>query len=187
MARIYTRTGDDGTTGLIGGQRVPKSAQRIEAYGCVDELNSVLGLVRSYPVPESVETVLRRVQDDLFTMGADLALPACADRSHFQIPGLHDEDVRQLETAIDDCESGLEPLRQFILPGGITPAAMLHFARTVARRAERACVALALAEAVDPQVLRYLNRLSDLCFVLARYVNRLAGCREIHPTFGRRS
>jgi cob(I)alamin adenosyltransferase len=186
MTRIYTKTGDDGTTGLIGGKRVPKNASRIEAYGAIDELNAVLGVVGASPLPERVRRILIRVQDDLFSIGADLALPAGQERSQWGIPAIADEDLRALEQEIDDCEAALTPLQRFILPGGSMPGALLHLARTVARRAERRCVALAHAEHVDPQIIRYLNRLSDLYFVLARYVNQENGQPEIHPTFGKR-
>jgi cob(I)alamin adenosyltransferase len=187
VTKIYTKTGDDGTTGLIGGKRLPKDALRIEAYGTIDELNAVLGIVASFSLPERTARILMRVQDDLFTIGAELALPDGADRGPFGIPAIEDEDIQALETEIDECEATLEPLRQFILPGGSRAGALLHLARTVARRAERRCVALAHAERVDPQVIRYLNRLSDLCFVLARYINHQADNRESHPTFGRRT
>ena len=185
MARIYTRTGDDGTTGLIGGERVSKDSLRIEAYGSVDEVNSILGVVRSCPVPDPVDSILRQIQDDLFSIGADLALPAGAGRAKYGVPGLSEAAVAGLERWIDSCEKDLEPLRQFILPGGTKAGAMLHFARAVARRAERCCVAQARAETVDPLILKYLNRLSDLCFVLARCVNRQENQPEVHPTFGK--
>jgi len=185
MARIYTTTGDDGTTGLIGGKRVPKDDLRIEAFGSVDELNAVLGVVASFPLPERVAAVLRRIQDDLFNIGADLALPAGAERGAWGIPGISEEDIRALEREIDACQETLPPLKQFILPGGCRPGAMLHLARTVARRAERRCVALARTQPVDPQLLRYLNRLSDLCFVFARIVNQENARPEVHPAFGR--
>lgn len=185
MARIYTKTGDDGTTGLIGGKRLYKDASRIEAYGVVDELNAALGVVCASTLPERVCRILRRVQDDLFSIGADLALPAGLDRKEWGIPAIPDESLAGLEREIDACQSELPPLQQFILPGGGAAGAMLHLARTVARRAERRCVALAHAEPVDPQIIRYLNRLSDLCFVLARYVNHKDAQPEIHPTFGK--
>lgn len=186
MARIYTKTGDDGTTGLIGGKRVTKDAIRIEAYGAVDELNAILGLVCSYALPERVRGTLHRIQDDLFTVGANLALPAATERSAFGVPPVLEEDVHALEQEIDACEEVLSPLRRFILPGGSTPGAMLHVARTAARRAERRCVTLARAEDVNPEIIRYLNRLSDLCFVLARLVNQEESQKETHPTFGKR-
>lgn len=186
MTRIYTKSGDDGTTGLIGGKRVRKDEVRIEAYGSVDELNAVLGVVCASPLPERVLRILRRVQDDLFSIGADLALPPGMQRSEWDIPGIADGDIQALEQEIDYCEVILKPLRRFILPGGIAPGALLHLARTVARRAERRCVNLARSERVDPQIIRYLNRLSDLCFVLARYVNQQNSQPETHPTFGKR-
>ncbi len=187
MTKIYTKTGDDGTTGLIGGARVSKDSPRIEAYGSIDELNAVLGVVRSYPLPEGLDEVLRRIQDDLFTVGAGLAVPPGKDPTEYRIPALGEESLVALERDIDECGASLEPLSSFILPGGAAAAAMLHLARTVARRAERRTVKLADLEAVDPLVLRYLNRLSDLCFVLARFVNYRESRSESHPTFGRRT
>jgi len=186
LTRIYTKSGDDGTTGLIGGVRVPKDSPRIEAYGSVDELNAVLGVVRSYSLPGRMDKILERIQDDLFTVGADLALPQDASRADWGIPTLPEEAVQTLEKEIDECESNLDPLRQFILPGGTPAAAMLHLARTIARRAERCCVTLARAEHVDPLIVRYLNRLADLCFVLARFMNCQEAKPESHPTFGKR-
>ncbi len=185
MTRIYTKTGDDGTTGLIGGKRVHKDAARIEAYGAIDELNAVIGVVCAHPLPERVRRALGRVQDDLFRIGADLALPAGMDRTRWGVPSIKGEDIALLEGEIDACQALLPELQRFILPGGTASGAMLHLARTVARRAERRCVALSHGEPVDAQVIRYLNRLSDLCFVLARFVNQAAGQSETHPTFGK--
>ncbi len=186
MTRIYTKAGDDGNTVLIGGKRVGKDAARVDAYGSIDELNAMLGVVRSQNLPEAVDAILRRIQDDLFTLGANLALPEGLDPAEWNIPRVSDDDTAALEKAIDDCEKNLEPLRQFVIPGGTTQGALLHLARTVARRAERCCVALSHQEMVDPAIIRYLNRLSDLCFVLARAVNQQSGCPESHPSFGRR-
>jgi cob(I)alamin adenosyltransferase len=185
MARIYTRTGDDGTTGLIGGNRVSKHSLRIEAYGSIDELNSLLGLVRSHGLPQRVEEVLSRVQDELFTLAANLAQPGSGAREGLRVPPVTSDSIRAMERAIDELEAQLEPLQQFILPGGTIPGALLHLARTVGRRAERCCVALAGVETVDPAVLQYMNRLSDLLFVCARAVNRAAAKPEAHPRFGR--
>ncbi len=185
MTRIYTKTGDDGTTGLIGGKRVSKDGLRIEAYGAVDELNAVLGLACAHSLPKRVQGIVNRIQNDLFTVGANLALPPETERSAYGIPPISEEHVRTLEGEIDACEEALKPLRQFILPGGTLAGAALHLARTAARRAERQCVALARSESVDPIIIRYLNRLSDLCFVLARFVNQEASQDESHPTFGR--
>jgi cob(I)alamin adenosyltransferase len=186
MARIYSTTGDDGSTGLIGGKRVPKDDPRIEACGSIDELNAVLGVVSSFPLPDKVAKMLGGVQDTLFSIGAGIALPPGQERGEWGIPAIADEHVKELELHIDSCQEALPPLRHFILPGGNQAGAMLHLARTVARRAERRCVTLSRIEPVDLQVIRYLNRLSDLCFVLARYVNREDSRQETHPTFGRR-
>lgn len=166
--RIYTRGGDRGQTGLIGGSRVSKDHLRVEAYGAVDELNSHLGVARTQLADPDLLDVVQTIQNRLFDLGAELATPAV--RRH-TIPPITSEHVRALEGIIDAYEDALPALREFILPGGIEAAAMLHVARTVARRAERRVVTLARAEAVNPEILRYLNRLSDLLFVLARTVN----------------
>ncbi len=168
MARIYTRTGDDGTTGLIGGKRVSKDSPRIQACGSVDELNAILGVVRSRSVPDDVDKVLRAIQEELFTIGSELAAPQKAGQSSKEI---RDEEILRLEKEIDGFEAGLQPLKHFILPGGRPASAELHLARAVARRAERDCVFLSTLENVNPPILRYLNRLSDLLFVLARCIN----------------
>jgi cob(I)alamin adenosyltransferase len=186
VPRIYTTTGDDGTTGLIGGKRVPKDALRVEAYGSVDELNAILGVVRSYALPESLPEILETIQDDLFTIGANLAIPEGANPAEWNIPPITEAEIKFLEKVIDEFDFRLPPLQRFILPGGMPAAAMLHLARTVARRAERACVALSHTEKMAPQIVCYLNRLSDLCFVLARTANKDAGRSESHPTFGKR-
>jgi cob(I)alamin adenosyltransferase len=181
LARIYTRTGDNGTTGLIGGKRVSKDSPSIEACGSLDELNALLGIVRSHALPDGIDGILQRIQDRLFTIGAELATPEGVEPRK---KGLGDEEVRILESQIDEFENKLPPLRQFILPGGMGAAAELHLARAVARRAERHCVSLSRLDKINPQILRYLNRLSDLCFVLARYVNQQRSAPELHPTFG---
>jgi len=185
VTRIYTRTGDDGTAGLIGGSRISKDAPRIEAYGSVDELNALLGVVRSYDLPEHVDRILRRIQDELFILGANLALPENGNRTEWGVPALTSEDILALERDIDEREAELDPLNRFILPGGSTPGALLHLARTVARRCERDVVALSKIEAVDPAIIRYLNRLSDLCFVVARAVNQKASRLEGNPSLGK--
>jgi cob(I)alamin adenosyltransferase len=183
LARIYTRTGDDGTTGLIGGKRVSKDSPSIEACGALDELNALIGVVRSHALPEKVDAVLQTVQNDLFTIGAELATPQ--DRA--PVNGkIHDEDVKRMEMEIDSFQESLAPLKQFILPGGADSGAFLHLARAVARRAERQCVTLSHHEKINPNIFRYLNRLSDLCFVMARYVNQQKSIPESHPTFGRK-
>jgi cob(I)alamin adenosyltransferase len=174
--KIYTRTGDQGETGLFKGPRVRKDAPRIEAYGDVDELNALLGLVRSAGLPGDVDEVIARVQHQLFSVGAELATPNAAAQS---MTGVHPLHVAELELAIDRFEATLPRLTQFILPGGSMPASLLHLARTVCRRAERRIVGLSgsSGEAVSDVLLAYVNRLSDLLFVLARATNSAVG----HP------
>ena len=173
--KIYTKTGDKGETGLFGSDRVSKDSKRIEAYGTVDELNSVLGIVRSLKPPEDVDEILQEIQNDLFTLGADLATPS---ESNASVRRVMPSGVARLEKHIDDAGAKLKPLKNFILPGGSQVGAMLHFARTVCRRAERRVVKLAKKEQVGEQPVVYLNRLSDLLFVLARYANHLGGAAE---------
>jgi len=168
--KIYTRTGDAGETGLFGGRRVRKDDARVEAYGAVDEANAQIGAARAAS-PAVVAALLGGVQSDLLHLGAELAAPAGPAR----IGPAH---VRALEAAIDRFTAELPPLRQFVLPGGNAAAAALHVARTVTRRAERRCVALSATATVEPEALIYLNRLSDLLFVLARHANVAAGAAE---------
>ncbi len=175
--KIYTRTGDTGETGLFDGTRVPKSDARVDAYGEVDELNAVLGVVRGTGVDVDIDDVLVRLQRDLFALGARLADPARRIAERVTKAGLAAEDVTRLETWIDRFEEELPPLRHFILPGGSTAGATLHLARTVCRRAERRIVSLG-RDAVEPVLVTYVNRLSDLLFVLARVVNKRAGAVE---------
>lgn len=173
--KIYTRTGDKGTTGLFGGDRVSKAEARISAYGTVDETNSFLGLARAHLTDAlfaSATQQLARIQDELFVVGADLATPLEAKPF---VPRITEPFIKALETDIDCLENDLPPLKQFILPTGIPGAATLHIARTVCRRAERLAVDAASAEELNPLVLQYLNRLSDLLFVMARWVNLKAG------------
>jgi cob(I)alamin adenosyltransferase len=178
--RIYTRTGDRGDTGLFGGGRVPKDHPRVAAYGDIDELNAFVGMARAAEPMPRIDEVLAPVQRDLFSLGALLATPD-RDKMHEQLEKarLTDARVAQLEQAIDDGEQELEPLKAFILPGGTPKAAALHVARTVCRRAERAVIALQREAEVPPVVLTYLNRLSDLLFVLARVASRRAGAGEV--------
>jgi len=175
--RIYTKTGDKGDTSLFGGQRVPKDALRIEAYGTVDELNSVLGLVRADNADAEIDGILADVQDQLFDLGADLATPRSAEKK--PIKRIEVRTAQQLEKVIDAIEPSLKPLRSFILPGGSAVAARLHFARTVCRRAERAVVRLSRNEDIGEAVMIYLNRLSDMLFILARYANQKARVPEV--------
>ena len=178
--KIYTKTGDTGETGLFGGGRVPKNHPRVEAYGDVDELNAVLGLVRATEVLPRIDEVIARVQRDLFSIGALLATPNREKMAeHLEKARIDDARIVELERAIDDCERELEPLRTFILPGGTTKAAQLHVARTVCRRAERRIVSLGDEMEIPALVIKYLNRLSDLLFMLARVANRRAGVGEV--------
>lgn len=165
--KIYTRTGDAGETGLFGGARVAKDDPRVEAYGTVDEANAAIGVARSHSTVPELARVLDELQSDLFTLGAELA-SVPGSEAKLGIALLGDADVKRLEQAIDDAEAPLPPLKNFILPGGPPEVAALHYARTVARRAERRVLTLAKAEPVRGAVLVYLNRLADLLFVLAR-------------------
>jgi cob(I)alamin adenosyltransferase len=178
--KIYTKTGDAGDTGLFGGGRVPKDDPRVEAYGDVDELNAVIGMARAVELMPRVDELLVPVQRDLFAIGALLATP---DREkmaqHLQKARIDERRIAELEQAIDDAESELEPLRAFILPGGTPKAAALHVARTVCRRAERHVVRLQHAVELPALAVIYLNRLSDLLFTLARLANRRAGAGEV--------
>jgi len=171
LSRIYTKSGDAGETGLGDGSRVPKDHPRVAAYGAVDELNAVVGLlIASSPdLPES--DLLRSIQNDLFDVGADLCLPRPADEPPGAKLRVRPEQAARLEAAIDRLNAGLSPLTSFVLPGGRPAAAWCHLARTVCRRAERDVVTLARAEPINPEVVVYLNRLSDLLFVLARVYN----------------
>ena len=179
MPKIYTRTGDDGTTALFGGDRVGKGNPRIEAYGTVDEVNSMVGLARAHlrdaPGADRLDPVLARVQDDLFILGADLATPPDAKP---MVPRVAASHVQALEEDIDTFQEALPELKTFILPGGTPAAATLHTARTVCRRAERRIVDASASTPVNEHSMVYLNRLSDLLFVAARWANRQSGRRE---------
>ncbi len=168
LDRIYTRGGDAGETSLGDGARVPKSDLRIAAFGTVDELNSWLGLALARGLPDEFRPWLERVQNELFDLGADLSVPTDERRERLRVTG---EQVERLEELCDQANDGLEPLRSFVLPGGTEAAAALHFARTICRRAERIAVELSASEPVNPLALAYLNRLSDLLFILARAAN----------------
>lgn len=171
LSKIYTRTGDDGSTGLGDGSRVGKDSARVEAYGTVDEANSCIGLLLAADLPDAVRDLLTRIQHQLFDLGGELCIPGHA--------AIFDADIASLEAELDRFNADLPPLREFILPGGGEAAARCHVARTVVRRAERATVALARQEQVRAQAIRYLNRLSDLLFVLARVLARAAGHGDV--------
>lgn len=178
LSKIVTRTGDAGTTGLGDGSRVAKSSTRIHAIGDVDELNSSLGVLQAEGLPEDIASCLREVQHDLFDLGGELSIPGYA--------AVTDEHVGRVEDAVETFNAPLPPLKEFILPGGSRPAALAHVARTVCRRAERSIVHLAGQESVNEPVRRYLNRLSDLLFVLARTLNRRAGGADVLWQRGKR-
>lgn len=175
-SRIYTRTGDGGDTGLFGGGRVPKSHPRVAAYGDVDELNSVLGLVRAAPPQEFYDALFEAIQRDLFAIGGHLATPDPEKvRAALAKAELSPARVAEFERTIDEADAELPPLKAFVLPAGTEKSARLHLARTTCRRAERSVVELARTDEVPPLFLVYLNRLSDLCFALARLANHRAG------------
>lgn len=171
LSKIYTRTGDNGTTGLGDGTRVQKDSPRVGAYGTVDELNSALGVVLAQDIPDSIRVALVQIQHELFDLGGELCIPGMAM--------IADTDITRLEFTLDTLNDDLPALKDFILPGGGMPAATCHMARTICRRAEREVIALSRVEAVRGQAIRYLNRLSDLLFVIARVLARASGAGEV--------
>jgi cob(I)alamin adenosyltransferase len=175
LTKICTRTGDNGTTGLGDGSRINKDDPRIEAIGAIDELNSVLGLLRSHELPPHLQERLSLMQHSLFDIGGELCLPGESARR-----ALGDEQIEALEATLEELNARLPPLREFILPGGCPAAATCHLARSVCRRAERRLVSLAKTEDLNPAAVVYLNRLSDLLFVMARELNRLAGKTDVY-------
>lgn len=174
--KIYTRKGDGGETSLFGGQRIAKDALRIEAYGSVDELNSLLGVVRAMKPTDEIDTLIHQLQEELFVLGADLATPL--DTQSKNVPRIEQRHIDFLERQIDRMDAQLMPLTTFVLPGGSLVGAQLHLARTVCRRAERLTVQLQKEEAINALTVVYLNRLSDFLFVLARYANKIDGANE---------
>jgi cob(I)alamin adenosyltransferase len=182
ITRVYTRTGDRGETALVGGRRIPKDSTRIVAYGAIDELNSVLGIVRTLASKERSAArarlieILKRLQNELFDLGSELATPA--DAEYEGMWRVAEAGVRELERTIDECQKDLEILKSFVLPGGGLLGAFLHQARTVCRRAEIEILRLSRVEAVSPLLLGYVNRLSDLLFVLARWIAKQEGEAE---------
>jgi len=177
ITKVYTKTGDDGTTGLVGARRVAKSSLRVAVYGTVDELSSAIGAALAVPVAERLKAPLERIQNELFHLGAELAT-APGDEAPAG-PRIEPRHTRALETEIDALSEDLEPLANFILPGGTMAAAQLHLARAVCRRAERELVALATEESVGGETIPYLNRLSDALFVMARWENKRSGRTDV--------
>jgi cob(I)alamin adenosyltransferase len=175
--KIYTKTGDSGTTSLLGGARVSKAHLRIDAYGTVDELNSFLGLLRDQPVNENRKDILKEIQDRLFTLGAELASEP--GKENIVKPDLIDSDIQLLENEMDAMEGDLAPLKNFILPGGHPSISYAHIARTICRRAERICIALSEESPVAPIVIQYLNRLSDYFFMLGRKMAKELNIEEV--------
>jgi cob(I)alamin adenosyltransferase len=171
LSKIYTKTGDDGTTGLGDGTRVAKDSARVAAYGTVDELNSSIGIVLAQEIPAPIREALTQIQHDLFDLGGELCIPGMAM--------VHEADVERLEQTLDGFNADLPALKDFILPGGGMAAACCHLSRTVCRRAEREVVTLSRSETVRPEAVRYLNRLSDLLFVLSRVLARASGHGEV--------
>jgi cob(I)alamin adenosyltransferase len=184
ITRVYTRTGDKGKTGLVGGTRVPKDSPRIEAYGTIDELNSIVGLVRAFndekvnagDAYRFLDVVLGRIQDELFDLGSELATPPESFQEGMYRVG--DREVKKIEQLIDECQKELEPLKSFVLPGGGKIGAYLHQCRTVCRRAEREILRLSRVEDLGEWPLKYFNRLSDLFFVLSRWISKQSGENE---------
>ena len=184
ITRVYTRTGDNGTTALVGGARVPKDAKRIAAYGTIDELNASLGLARVFNEERLAEgeghqwldNVLRRLQNELFDLGSELATPE--DAVYEGMFRFSEQEVKALERLMDQCQKELEPLKSFVLPGGGRIGGFLHQCRTICRRAERDILALSREETINPCLLKYVNRLSDVFFVLSRWVGKRLGEQE---------
>ncbi|OGU77698.1 MAG: ATP:cob(I)alamin adenosyltransferase [Ignavibacteria bacterium RBG_16_34_14] len=176
--KIYTKGGDKGETGLFGGERVPKDSLRIEAYGTVDELNSFIGLTLTEIKDSEVIRLLNRIQNILFTLGSDLAAPENENKT-YNIPRITKNHFEEIEKEIDKFDIRLNELRNFILPGGCKSSALLHICRTICRRAERRVVTLSNGVNLNPEIIIFLNRLSDLFFVLARYENKVSGIEDV--------
>lgn len=177
--KIYTKGGDKGETGLFGGERVPKDSIRIEAYGTIDELNSFIGLTIIEIKDQEVKELLNRIQNNLFTLGSDLAAPDNEKNKKHNIPRIKESHFGEIEKEIDKFDSRMEELRNFILPGGCKSSALLHICRIICRRAERRVVTLSNGVNLNPEIIIFLNRLSDLFFVLARYENKISGIEDI--------
>lgn len=175
--RIYTGSGDKGETSVLGGKRIKKDDPRVELIGALDELNSHIGVARAFSSSRRVDGILDDIQHDLFCLGSDVAAPLDA-RTNKPVPRIRDEDVRKLENIIDEVQSELPAVKNFVLPGGSRDASLLHTARTICRRTERSAVALSSAEEINPGIVKYLGRLSDLLYSLARLANKIAGFDE---------
>jgi cob(I)alamin adenosyltransferase len=175
--KIYTKTGDAGTTSLVAGTRVSKASLKIDAYGTVDELNAWIGVLRDHPANESRKDILKEIQDRLFTLGADLASEP--EQTKKKIPDLFESDIELLEAQMDAMDEAIPPLRLFVLPGGHQAVSFAHVARTVCRRAERLVIALGDAEPVNTLIIKYINRLSDYLFVLSRKITQEQGTEEV--------
>ncbi|MEN8117507.1 MAG: cob(I)yrinic acid a,c-diamide adenosyltransferase [Bacteroidota bacterium] len=175
--KIYTKTGDDGTTGLVGGNRVKKYDLRLETYGTVDELNAAVGIIRSYKLPDEIQQLLIQVQNKLFNIGSRLASDEKGDALTANLE-IQQEDIEILEKAIDNFEKAIPELKNFVLPGGEPSVAQCHMARTICRRAERRLVEFSEQSPVQPEILKYVNRLSDFLFVLARKLSNINGIEE---------
>jgi len=171
LSKIYTRTGDDGSTGLGDGSRIAKDSLRVDAFGDIDELNSHIGLLLTHDIPSNIQLLMTDIQHDLFDLGGEVCIPGRE--------ALNQDYVSRLENHLDELNADLKPLKEFILPGGSSAAAACHVARTVCRRAERRLVSLAHEESVSGPAMHYLNRLSDLLFVVARYLNHQAGLSDV--------
>ena len=179
ITKVYTRKGDDGTTGLGNGQRISKDSLRVSAYGTVDELNSIIGVAVAHGLAERLAEVLASIQNELFHLGSDLCFTEeDKQQFNFKLPQVEQRHIDRLEHLIDEMTDVVGPLENFILPGGSVGAANLHLARTICRRAERDCISLARTEKIGPLVVAYLNRLSDALFVMARYENKMRNVSE---------
>ncbi|RMF28612.1 MAG: cob(I)yrinic acid a,c-diamide adenosyltransferase [Candidatus Nitrosothermus koennekii] len=178
MGKIYTKSGDKGDTSLIGGKRVSKASKRIEAYGNIDEANAILGLVIANLAHDDIKILLEGIQNELFILGSDLAEPSYPENP-YNIPRINANMVKKLEEAIDKYQEEVGEIQYFILPGGSKTAALTHFARTIVRRAERSIIELKEQEEINPSIIEYVNRLSDLLFILARVINKREGIKDI--------
>ena len=183
ITKVYTKTGDLGETSLVGGKRISKSSSRVDSYGEVDELNSVLGIARSKIDDDEINELIRNIQNALFIMGGDLATP---EDSKFDVPRVDVEMIENLEILIDKYVEEVGELKEFILPGGSEPGSFLHLARAVCRRAERKIVVLNQEEEINSNLTKYINRLSDLLFMLARVINKRCGIEETYVDFSKK-